>query len=63
MKGELLKSLKCHFAGVKERKKLALATLLDLMQVQKYFFSGNIIKVSVKKMLVEEMNGSDVISD
>ena len=29
MKGELLKSLKSHFAGIEERKELCLATLLD----------------------------------
>ena len=62
MKGELLKSLKCRFAGVEERKELALATLLDPRFKDK-FFSGNIIKATVKEMLVEEMNGSDVVSE
>ena len=57
MKGELLKSLKSRFAGIEEKKELALATLLDPRFKDK-FFSGNIIKATVKEMLVEEMNSS-----
>ena len=57
MKGELLKSLKSRFAGIEEKKELALATLLDPRFKDK-FFSGNIIKATVKEMLVEEMSSS-----
>ena len=55
MKGELLKSLKCHFAGIEERKELCLATLLDPRFKDK-FFSGNIIRATVKEILVDEMS-------
>jgi len=54
MKGELLKSLKYHFAGIEERKELALAD----PGFKDKFLSGNIIKTTVKELLIEEMNGS-----
>ena len=57
MKGELLKSLKSRFAGIEERKELCLGTLLDPRFKDK-FFSGNIIKVTVREMLVYEMSSS-----
>ena len=59
MKGELLKSLKSRFAGIEERKELCLATLLDPRFKDK-FFSGNIIRVTVREMLVDEMSSSVV---
>ena len=52
MKGELLKSLKFR---LEERKELCLATLLDPRFKDK-FFSGNIIRVTVREMLVDEMS-------
>ena len=55
MKGELLKSLKSRFAGIEERKELCLATLLD-PRFKDNFFSGNIIRVTVREMLVDEMS-------
>ena len=53
MKGESIKSLKSHFAGIEERKELCLATLLDPRF--KDNFSGNIIRATVREMLVDEM--------
>jgi len=51
MKGELLKS---RFAGIEERKELALATWIPGSKIK--FFSGNIIKAIVKEILIEEMS-------
>jgi len=55
MKGEVLKSLKSRFAGIEEKKELALATLLD-PRFKDRFFAGNIVKATVKEMLIEEMS-------
>ena len=55
MKGELLKSLKSRFAGIEEREELCLATLLDPRFKDK-FFSGNIIRATVKEILVDKMS-------
>ena len=57
MKGELLKSLKSHFAEIEERKELCLATLLEPRFKDK-FFSGNIIRVTAREMLVDESSSS-----
>ena len=55
MKGELIKFyLKSHFAGIEERKELCLATLLDSRFKDK-FFSGSIIRATLREMLVDEM--------
>ena len=54
-KGELLKSLKSRFAGIEEREELCLATLLDPRFKDK-FFSGNIIRATVKEILVDKMS-------
>ena len=55
MKTELLHSIKLRFTGIEENKVLSLATYLDLRFKDK-FFSGNIIKATIKEMLLEEMS-------
>ena len=55
MKAELLHSLKSHFSRTKENKELSLATILD-QRFKDKFFSGNIIRATIKEMLVEEMS-------
>ena len=55
MKGELLHSLKSHFSGIEEKKELSLATFFDPRFKDK-LFSGNIIKATIKEMLLEEMS-------
>ena len=55
MKTELLHSLKSRFTGIEENKLLCLATILDPRFKQK-FFSGNIIKATIKEMLLDEMS-------
>ena len=42
------------FAGVKERKELAFATILDLRYKDK-FFGGNIFKSTLKEWVFEKM--------
>ena len=54
MKAQILHSLRSRFAGVEDRKELALATILDPRFKDK-FFGGNIIKVTTKEWLLEEM--------
>ena len=54
MKGQILHSLRSRFAGIEERKELALATMLDPRFKDK-FFGGNIIKATVKEWVLEEM--------
>ena len=55
MKAQLLLSLKSCFSGIEENKELSLATILDPRFKDK-FFSGNIIRATIKKMLVVEMS-------
>ena len=55
MKTELLLSIKLHFTGIEENKVISLATYLDPRFKDK-FFSGNIIKATIKEMLLEEMS-------
>ena len=55
MKAELLHSLKLRFSGIEENKELSLAAFLDPRFKDK-FFSGNIIRATIKEMLVEEMS-------
>ena len=47
-------SLKSRYSGIEENKKLSLATILD-PRLKDKFFSGNIIRATIKDMLVEEM--------
>ena len=54
MKGEMIKSLKSRFAGVEENRLLSIATILDPRFKDK-FFASNIIKMTVKEMLEEEI--------
>jgi len=58
MKRELLHSLKVHFNGIEEKKRLSLATFLDPRFKDK-FFSNNIIKATIKELLLEEMSTLD----
>ena len=54
MKAQLLHSLKSHFSGVEENKELSLATILDPRYKDK-LFSDNIIRATIKEMLVEHL--------
>ena len=54
MKGEMIKSLKSRFAGIEENRLLSIATILDPCFKDK-FFASNIIKMTVKEMLEEEI--------
>ena len=54
MKGEMIKSLKSRFAGIEENRLLSIATILDPRFKDK-FFASNIIKMTVKEMLEEEI--------
>ena len=54
MKGEMIKSLKSRFAGIKKNRLLSLATILDPRFKDKCFASS-IIKMTVKEMLEEEI--------
>jgi len=55
MKAELLHSLKVCFSGIKENKKLSLATFFNPRFKDKFFLS-NVIKATIKEMVVEEMS-------
>lgn len=55
MKTALLHSIKLCFTGIEENKVLSLATYLDPRFKDK-IFSGNIIKATIKEMLLEEMS-------
>ena len=50
----MIKSLKSRFAGVEENRLLSIATILDPRFKDK-FFASNIIKMTVKEMLEEEI--------
>ena len=54
MKSQILHSLRSHFAGVEERRGLALATMIDPRFKDK-FCSGNIIKATIKEWMLEEI--------
>ena len=54
MKGEMIKSLKSRFVGIKENRLLSLATILDPRFKDK-LFASSIIKMTVKEMLEEEI--------
>ena len=54
MKREMIKSLKSRFAGIEENRLLSIATILDPRFKEK-FFASNIIKMTVKEMLEEEI--------
>ena len=54
MKGEMIKSLKSRFSGIEENRLLSIATTLDPRFKDK-FFTSNIIKMTVKEMLEEEI--------
>ena len=54
MKSQILHSLRSRFAGVEERRELALATMIDPRFKDK-FFSGNIIKATIKEWMLEEI--------
>ena len=54
MKSQIIHSLRSRFAGVEERRELALATMIDPRFKDK-FFSGNIIKATIKEWLLEEI--------
>ena len=54
MKAQILHSLRSCFAGVEEKKELALATIFD-PRFKDNFFRGNIIKATTKEWVLEEM--------
>lgn len=54
MKAQILHSLRSRFGGIEERKELAMATITDPRFKDK-FFSGNIIKATIKEWVLEEM--------
>ena len=58
MKRELLHSLKLRFNRIEENKQLSLATFLDPRFKDK-FFSSNIVKATIKEILLEEMSKLD----
>jgi len=58
MKSGLLHSLRVRFTGIEEKKQLSLATFLDPRFKDK-FFSNNIIKATIKELLLEEMSTLD----
>ena len=58
MKGELLHSLKLRFSGIEENRKLSVATYLDPRFKDK-FFSNNVIKATIKEMVLEEISKLD----
>jgi len=62
MKAELLHSIKSRFSGIEENKILSVATILDPRFKEK-FFSGNIIKATIREMLLDEMSRFTNISN
>ena len=62
MKGEMIKSLKSRFAGIEENRLLSIATILDPRFKDK-FFASNIIKMTMKEMLEEEIRKIVPIED
>ena len=54
MKSQILHSLRSRFAGVEVRRELALTTMIDPRFNDK-FFSGNIIKATIKEWMLEEI--------
>ena len=54
MKGEMIKSLKSRFAGTEESRLSSIASILDSC-FKDTFFGSNIIKMTVKEMLQEEI--------
>ena len=54
MKSELLHSRKLHFTRIEENKQLSLASFLD-PRFKDNFFSSNIVKATIKEILLEEM--------